>query len=329
MPVRPVAADVRFGDAGSTHPLKLVAWSNFLDAVPYFFQGGAVIVKGVGHALWRAKGRQIASRMVFNSPLDGRSKTVSLVRSRFRVERRPGPPVEEPPVPGVSPSPSPRIQRMSLFRLLLPGMATAVVLVAVSVMLFWSVTTAGGIAGIDHPALVAGKKIRSPELDALVTGLAFFGGNVGMPLVVLVTAAVVAATLRSRAPVILIVIAWTGSLLVTIAGKRLAPRARPALSDAVPPFDFSSSFPSGHALTAVVLAGTVAYVFARRGARMRRRVLASFSAAVAALGMSLTGVYLGHHWLTDVLVGWSLGGAWLAVVITAHRLYGVRQDERP
>jgi undecaprenyl-diphosphatase len=37
--------------------------------------------------------------------------------------------------------------------------------------------------------------------------------------------------------------------------------------------------------------------------------------------MGLTRVYLGHHWLTDVLVAWLLALAWLAVVITAHRLY--------
>lgn len=53
-------------------------------------------------------------------------------------------------------------------------------------------------------------------------------------------------------------------------------------------------------------------------------------AALFAVTMGLTRVYLGHHWLTDVVVAWALALAWLAVVITAHRLFlTTRRAERP
>ena len=46
--------------------------------------------------------------------------------------------------------------------------------------------------------------------------------------------------------------------------------------------------------------------------------------------MAASRVYLDHHWATDVIAGWALGAAWLALVLTAHRMYlasRLRDDE--
>lgn len=90
---------------------------------------------------------------------------------------------------------------------------------------------------------------------------------------------------------------------------------------AVPPYETSPSFPSGHSLNALVIAGIVAYLLVMRQERTRTRVVTITLAALFAVSMGLSRVFLGHHWLTDVLVAWTLGLAWLAVVITAHRLF--------
>jgi undecaprenyl-diphosphatase len=183
------------------------------------------------------------------------------------------------------------------------------------------VAEADGVAGLDHPVLAAGKSLRSPVLDTIVTAYTDVGGTIGMPVLALTAAVVLARNRRSWTPVILIITAGAGSLLMTIAGKRLVGRTRPELSDAVPPYEYSASFPSGHSLNSVVIAGVIAYLIILRLKTARRRVMTAAVAVVFAVTMGLSRVYLGHHWLTDVLAAWTLGAAWLAIVITAHRLY--------
>lgn len=207
-----------------------------------------------------------------------------------------------------------------VFTLLL-GLAVAASLALVFGEVYESVTDADGVAGLDDPVLSAAKSVRSPELDVAVTAYTNIGGTVGMPL--LATAIMVALALRRRSwtPVILMLAAGLGSLIITILGKPLFGRARPDLSDAIPPYEHSASFPSGHSLNSIVIAGIVAYLVILRLKTARARVLTIAVAVIFALTMGLSRVYLGHHWLTDVLAAWAIGVAWLALVITSHRLY--------
>jgi undecaprenyl-diphosphatase len=90
------------------------------------------------------------------------------------------------------------------------------------------------------------------------------GGGIGMPILAAIATAVLVLRARSWTPAILIVTAAAGSLFMTIAGKQLTGRARPLLSDAVPPYEYSPSFPSGHSLNSFVLAGIIAYLVVLR-----------------------------------------------------------------
>jgi len=117
------------------------------------------------------------------------------------------------------------------------------------------------------------------------------------------------------------VIAVAGSLAMTMIGKLVVGRARPPIADAVPPFETSPSLPSGHALNSTVIAGMIAYLILRRLESRLARVITVAAATGWAVAIGLSRVFLGHHWLTDVIFGWILGLAWLTAVITAHRLF--------
>jgi undecaprenyl-diphosphatase len=69
---------------------------------------------------------------------------------------------------------------------------------------------------------------------------------------------------RSLTPLTLMIVAVAGSLTFTHVGKAIVGRARPPLSDAVPPYEHTFSFPSCHTLNSTVIAGMVAYLVAIR-----------------------------------------------------------------
>ncbi|TKV29192.1 phosphatase PAP2 family protein [Arthrobacter sp. NamB2] len=201
------------------------------------------------------------------------------------------------------------------------GGGIAAALTAASAEVYESVVEADGVAALDQPALNLAVSLRQDWLNAFITGYTNIGGPIGMPILAILIMVFLAVSRRSWSPVILLPAAAFGSLLMTVAGKDAIGRLRPPVELAVPPYESSPSFPSGHSLNALVIAGIVAYLLVLRQRRKRTRALTITLAVLFAVTMGLSRVFLGHHWLTDVLVAWTLGIAWLAVVITAHRLF--------
>ena len=75
-----------------------------------------------------------------------------------------------------------------------------------------------------------------------------------------------------------------------------------------------AAFPSGHATQSVACYATLAVVLGTGRSARAKTVLWS-TAALVALTVGASRVYLGAHWLTDVLGGYTLGASWVAAVI--------------
>ncbi|MBB1510437.1 phosphatase PAP2 family protein [Tessaracoccus sp. MC1756] len=223
---------------------------------------------------------------------------------------------------------------------LLLGGTLAVALVAAIVLtelfgeIMESIADNDGVAAWDRPVLDWALAARTPGFTSFVAWYSNTGGPFWQPVVTGVVVAFLSWRWRDITPLILTVIAVGGSLLITILGKNYIGRARPPIAEAVPPFESSMSFPSGHSLNALVIAGILAYLLIRHTRQHRhRRWLPWVIAALAALysiSMGLSRVFLGHHWLTDVFGAWAIGSAWLAVVIGCHRIWhAVRSRTEP
>ena len=201
------------------------------------------------------------------------------------------------------------------------GLVLVVGLTAAGAGIYDAVVEHDGISGLDQPALDQAKAHRNATNTALLTAFTHLGGPIGMTIIASLITIAMVWRWRSRTPLILMLIAVAGSLTMTTVGKAIVGRVRPPLTEAVPPFEYAFSFPSGHALNSTVIAGMVAYLLARKLRTPPARAAAVTVAILWAIAMGLSRVFLGHHWLTDVMFGWLLGAAWLALLITAHRLF--------
>ncbi len=219
-------------------------------------------------------------------------------------------------------------EQWALLLLLVVGVGVFGAMVAASAEVYENVQESDDLAGLDRPVLDGAVDLRTPALDQLITAYTHLGGVVWAPIATGLLVAGLAVLWRSWTPVVLMVVATAGSLSMTSVGKVVVARDRPPTDLAVPPFETSAAFPSGHALNAVVIAGILAYLLVLRTRSVRVGVLVVVLAVVHAVLMGLSRVYLGHHWLTDVIVAWCLGAAWLAVVFTVHQLALERNTHR-
>ena len=129
-----------------------------------------------------------------------------------------------------------------------------------------------------------------------------------------------------RLALFLIVTTLGGGLLDT-AVKVAVDRPRPSL---VAPIATAhgKSFPSGHAMSSVVVYGSLLLVFFPVMTRAwRRRCLVG--AVVLVLAIGFTRLALGVHYISDVLGGYVLGLAWLAASTAAFSIWRVERGRRP
>ncbi|MEO5622103.1 MAG: phosphatase PAP2 family protein [Dokdonella sp.] len=165
------------------------------------------------------------------------------------------------------------------------------------------------------------------------TSAMIFISQLGAPLTASAIAVVVALFLlwrRQRYRLLALVLAVPGGSLVNVVVKQVIHRHRPVFSDPIQTLT-SYSFPSGHALGATVLYGMIAAMLVWRVDDWRLRALAASAAFALIVLISFSRIYLGLHYLSDVIAGFLEGVVWLGVclaAVTALRNRRTRANER-
>ena len=148
------------------------------------------------------------------------------------------------------------------------------------------------------------------------------------------TVLVVALVLRRRLRASLFAaIATVGSMLLNLAAKHVFARVRPALWDSIAP-ETTFSFPSGHAMGSITLAWVAVLLWWHlEGDRWRAwRWPIAVLALLFTLAVGLSRIYLGVHYPSDILAGWTAATVWTLGtygLVFHHRLHPKRQHHVP
>ena len=150
-------------------------------------------------------------------------------------------------------------------------------------------------------------------------------GNVSTLLVVVLLAAVVLWRKGWRGELELLVLAAVGAEILTTGLKLGFERERPFFSDPLAT-ESTYSFPSGHASVSLAVYGTLGYIAARHLPTRPTQLVALAAAAGLVLLIGFSRLYLGVHFLSDVIAGFSVGLAWIALcVVLLHLRLRLRQ----
>jgi undecaprenyl-diphosphatase len=204
----------------------------------------------------------------------------------------------------------------------LTGQEAVVLLAALGIVLSLTVfaKTAGEMREGDLREFDDGvlRLLRSPDdpnvpigpswLVQVAIDVTALGGTTVLALVLMIVVGYLALEHRYDA-IALVVVATAGGGALSAGLKWWFARKRPEIVPHLVNVG-SASFPSGHSMLALVTYLTLGALLARFVARRRSRTYCVAVSLLLALLVGLSRVYLGVHYPTDVLAGWSAGLAW-------------------
>ncbi|MCI0395489.1 MAG: phosphatase PAP2 family protein [Chloroflexi bacterium] len=193
------------------------------------------------------------------------------------------------------------------------GLVVTLVMVAIFGELAGEVMEGKEIARFDYALAQAIYDAARPQAVGFFRLLTHAGGGY---VLTAIAVSVGAYLLWRRCWYLLIgwVVALGGGVILSMALKEIFQRERPAFSE---PFALATgfSFPSGHAMGAVIVYGMLTYVLVRLLDRfVEKIVLVVLVTLILLIGFSR--MYLGVHYFSDVVAGYVVGTAWLALTIS-------------
>jgi undecaprenyl-diphosphatase len=168
---------------------------------------------------------------------------------------------------------------------------------------------------------------QSVRLDNIMIEITALGTGTVVLMIVAVASLFLVLTQHKYSAMLLLASTFGGLVLNGVL-KLGFNRPRPTVFQHVV-HTVSSSFPSGHAMSAAIVYGTVAYLAARLQRKLWARILTMLTAVIVIAAISFSRMYLGVHYPSDVIAGVSIGLAWAGfcmATLEAIQKFGIRRD---
>lgn len=161
--------------------------------------------------------------------------------------------------------------------------------------------------------------MSTPALTDIMLAISAVHGVWGMSVLVLIAASVLLWK-RHGFWLIVLLVAVPGGAILNVGMKQAFERARPQLEAPVLVLH-DYSFPSGHTCASTLFYGVIAAFMVSHTRSWQRRANICIAALCMVALVAFSRLYLGAHFLTDVMAGFAEGIAWLALSMTAIHTY--------
>lgn len=170
----------------------------------------------------------------------------------------------------------------------------------------------------DKPLLLWLHSIANPTLDNFFIFCTTVAGPIYLMLIT-IAILIYLGYKKQKLNVLFLIFGVGGAAASNFILKLIFHRSRPSLWDTLV-VETDYSFPSGHSMISMALITCI--VIMLWNTRWRRISLIAGSLIVLLIGVSR--LYLGVHYPTDVLAGWSIGFAWVVLVLVIVRRASLR-----
>lgn len=204
----------------------------------------------------------------------------------------------------------------------LPGIVLVVGGLAVFFGVLDTVREKDDLSSLDQPVLEYLVAHRTPGWTGVLAAITFVSGPTVLPILVAVACGVWALVRRAWWRPALLAGAMVASTLISLSVKGLVGRERPPADTMfVPGAETTASFPSGHTIGTATLLLVATYLVCSRRPTAPRLVAWGLATLVGTTLVALSRLYLGYHFLTDVVAAVALAIAVVGLVTVVDRLH--------